>query len=76
MAWSESDGTASSKLSVPVPRVLVDRKSLVIFRALSDHIEVKLCLILLVNHPILFCLSDDHQNLLLGASVPLKIQSG
>ncbi|XP_015965463.1 uncharacterized protein LOC107489209 [Arachis duranensis] len=73
--WSDSDGAAPSKLSVPVPRVLVDRESPVIFRALSDHIEVKLCLLLPVNHPILSCLPDDLQNLLPGASGPLKMQS-
>ncbi|MED6182010.1 hypothetical protein PIB30_024799 [Stylosanthes scabra] len=75
VAWSDTDGAVPSLLSVPVPRVLVDGESPVIFRALNDHIEAKLCLLLPVNHPIHSCLPDDPQSLLPGASGPLNMQS-
>ncbi|KAL8231071.1 hypothetical protein R6Q57_000849 [Mikania cordata] len=43
--------TAAS-LWVPIPRVLIDVESPISFRALDDHIEVKLVLVLPVDHPI------------------------
>ncbi|KAH1058840.1 hypothetical protein GYH30_003082 [Glycine max] len=43
-------------LRVPLPAVLVDGDSPVAFRPLSDHIEVKLLLLLPVDHPILSAL--------------------
>ncbi|XP_014509019.1 uncharacterized protein LOC106768390 [Vigna radiata var. radiata] len=46
--------TASSlSLRVPLPAVMLDADSPVTFRSLSDHIEVKLLLLLPVDHPIL-----------------------
>ncbi|CAH2045330.1 unnamed protein product [Thlaspi arvense] len=39
-------------LRVPVPRVLIDAESPVNFRALDDHIEVRLVLLLPVDHPL------------------------
>ncbi|KAG4123366.1 hypothetical protein ERO13_D11G322533v2 [Gossypium hirsutum] len=39
-------------LRVPIPRVLIDSEAPVSFRALDDHIEVKLVLLLPVDHPI------------------------
>ncbi|XP_068465619.1 uncharacterized protein [Phaseolus vulgaris] len=45
--------TSSLSLRVPLPAVLVDADSPVTFRPLSDHIEVKLLLLLPVDHPIL-----------------------
>ncbi|ESQ32812.1 hypothetical protein EUTSA_v10003992mg [Eutrema salsugineum] len=39
-------------LRVPVPRVLLDAESPVNFRALDDHIEVRLVLLLPVDHPL------------------------
>ncbi|TKY55852.1 Ubiquitin-conjugating enzyme E2-binding protein [Spatholobus suberectus] len=45
--------SSSVSLRVPLPAVLVDGDSPVTFRPLSDHIEVKLLLLLPVDHPIL-----------------------
>ncbi|KAK7360079.1 hypothetical protein VNO77_02053 [Canavalia gladiata] len=46
--------SSSLSLRVPLPEaVLVDAESPVTFRTLSDHIEVKLLLLLPVDHPIL-----------------------
>ncbi|GMI78298.1 hypothetical protein like AT3G26750 [Hibiscus trionum] len=39
-------------LRVPIPRVLIDSEAAVSVRALDDHIEVKLVLLLPVDHPI------------------------
>ncbi|KAL9461643.1 hypothetical protein AB3S75_004605 [Citrus x aurantiifolia] len=39
-------------LLVPIPKVLIDSESPVSYRALADHIEVKLVLLLPVDHPI------------------------
>ncbi|KAM7529677.1 hypothetical protein LguiB_033087 [Lonicera macranthoides] len=39
-------------LRVPIPRVLIDVESPVNFRALDNHIEVKLALLLPVDHPL------------------------
>nr|VDD38537.1 unnamed protein product [Brassica oleracea] len=39
-------------LRVPVPRVLLDAESTIKFRALDDHIEVRLALLLPVDHPL------------------------
>ncbi|XP_015889905.1 uncharacterized protein LOC107424576 isoform X1 [Ziziphus jujuba] len=55
-------------LRVPIPRVLVDSESPVSFKALDDHIEVKLVLLLPVDHPIISSfdsilnLTDDVEN--------------
>lgn len=55
-------------LRVPIPRVLIDAESPLQFRALDDHIEVKLVLLLPVDHPILTSLdsllnlSDDESH--------------
>ncbi|KAK9066868.1 hypothetical protein SSX86_014191 [Deinandra increscens subsp. villosa] len=46
-----SPDTAAA-LWVPIPRVLIDVESPISFRALDDHIEVKLLLVLPVDHPI------------------------
>ncbi|KAF8406473.1 hypothetical protein HHK36_008561 [Tetracentron sinense] len=47
------DAPVDFSLRVPVPRVLVDHGSPVDFRLMEDHIEVKLVLLLPVDHPIL-----------------------
>ncbi|KAJ0893570.1 putative ubiquitin-conjugating enzyme E2-binding protein [Helianthus annuus] len=46
------DNNQSQSLWVPIPRVLIDADSPISFRALDDHIEVKLVLVLPVDHPI------------------------
>ncbi|VVB04171.1 unnamed protein product [Arabis nemorensis] len=49
----EDDGSKEVvSLRVPVPRVLLDADSPVNFRALDDHIEVRLVLLLPVDHPL------------------------
>ncbi|GAB2279514.1 hypothetical protein Dimus_014154 [Dionaea muscipula] len=49
ISWSEQ---ARVSLAVPLPRVLVDLESPLNFRVSDDHIEVKLSLLLPVDHPI------------------------
>ncbi|KAK9285027.1 hypothetical protein L1049_024209 [Liquidambar formosana] len=62
VSWFEDTQVS---LRVPIPRVLVDVESPLSFRVLDDHIEVKLVLLLPVDHPIVsnfdsvFKLSDD-----------------
>ena len=48
-------------LRVPLPAVLVDGDSPVAFRPLSDHIEVKLLLLLPVDHPIFSLIPPNEQ---------------
>lgn len=66
-------------LLVPIPKVLIDSESPVSYRALADHIEVKLVLLLPVDHPIvassdsvlrLTQIADSH------LSTPLLMDSG
>ncbi|KAJ4822975.1 hypothetical protein Tsubulata_000341 [Turnera subulata] len=57
-SWTEQeepppDTGSRFLLRVPIPRVLIDPDSPVTFRALDDHIEAKLVLLLPVDHPIL-----------------------
>ncbi|KAL6993518.1 hypothetical protein U1Q18_011631 [Sarracenia purpurea var. burkii] len=53
VSWLEDEDEAEVSLRVPIPRALVDAESPVQFRALGDHVEVKLVLLLPVDHPIL-----------------------
>lgn len=43
---------AETSLRVPLPRVLIDPDSPVHFRAYDDHIQVKLALLLPIDHPL------------------------
>lgn len=77
-AWADK-----VSLWVPVPRVLIDGESPLSFRALDDHIEVKLVLLLPVDHPIvsrfdsMLNLSDDGENdVVFDAKKPLNMDSG
>lgn len=45
-------------LKVPVPRVLVDIESPISFRAMEDHIEVKLVMLLPIDHHIVSSFSS------------------
>lgn len=47
-----SEAEDGVSLRVPVPRVLLDAESPVKFKALDDHIEVRLVLLLPVDHPL------------------------
>lgn len=55
VSWIEDESIDLSvefELRVPIPRVLIDPSSPVDARALEDHIEVKLVLLLPVDHPL------------------------
>lgn len=79
VSWFED---ALVSLRVPIPRVLVDVESPLSFRASDDHIEVKLLLLLPVDHPIVSSfdsvlnLSEDRENVLPDVSKPLVMESG
>ncbi|KAG7969794.1 hypothetical protein I3843_07G049300 [Carya illinoinensis] len=68
-------------LRVPAPRVLIDSETPVSFRALDDHIEVKLVLLLPVDHPIVtsfdsvFNLSQGNEISFYDASKQLEMDS-
>ncbi|EOX90985.1 Uncharacterized protein TCM_000303 isoform 1 [Theobroma cacao] len=52
VSWLKEEKEEEVTVRVPIPRVLIDSESPVSFRALDDHIEVKLVLLLPVGHPI------------------------
>ncbi|KAJ0097606.1 hypothetical protein Patl1_29022 [Pistacia atlantica] len=53
ITWVHQQGTLNEvSLLAPLPKVLIDFDSPISYRALSDHIEVKLLLLLPVDHPI------------------------
>ncbi|KFK33596.1 hypothetical protein AALP_AA5G034500 [Arabis alpina] len=51
LTWIDDKASASS-LHVPIPKVLLDTDSPINFKALDDHIEVKLVLLLPIDHPL------------------------
>ncbi|KAJ6990650.1 hypothetical protein NC653_019037 [Populus alba x Populus x berolinensis] len=64
VAFTENEETSEVSIRVPIPRVLIDPESPVNAKASDDHIEVKLVLLLPVDHPLvstfdLLNLSDD-----------------
>lgn len=78
-----TDGGEGVSLGVPVPRVLVDYESPLGFRALDDHIEVKIALLLPVDHPlvsnfdeVLSLAGDGRGKLQLDDSQPLSMSIG
>ncbi|OAY57451.1 uncharacterized protein LOC110609020 [Manihot esculenta] len=77
VSWIGED-TEKISIRVPIPKLLIDPDSPVSFRALDDHIEVKLVLLLPVDHPIFsnLSLSDDGENNeALDSVKPLKMDS-
>nr|CAB3448754.1 unnamed protein product [Digitaria exilis] len=52
VSFSLAGEAAPIALRVPVPRVLVDPAALVECRAAGDHVEVRLSLVLPVDHPV------------------------
>lgn len=52
MSFLEGEGQIETLVRVPVPRVLIDPESPLHFRVFDDHIEVKLVLLLPVDHPL------------------------
>ena len=69
-------------LRVPIPRVLLDPESPLSFTAFDDHIQVKLVLLLPVDHPIVSSFdsvlnfSEGLENASFDASKPLEMDSG
>ncbi|CAL9027124.1 unnamed protein product [Prunus brigantina] len=78
VSWTEDTQVS---LRVPMPRVLVDADSPVSFSALDDHIEVKLVLLLPVDHPIvlsfdsILSLNEEKEIAFEDASKPLPLAS-
>ncbi|XVF17949.1 hypothetical protein REPUB_Repub10bG0169100 [Reevesia pubescens] len=52
VSWLKAEEKEEVSFRIPIPRVLIDSESPVSYRALDDHIEVKLVLLLPVDHPI------------------------
>ncbi|KAL6568881.1 hypothetical protein OROHE_003622 [Orobanche hederae] len=52
VSFLESESLLETLVWVPLPRVLVDPESPVHFKVFDDHIEVKLVLLLPVDHPL------------------------
>ncbi|XP_074296088.1 uncharacterized protein LOC141623838 isoform X2 [Silene latifolia] len=59
LSWSDRNLLNLVSLIVPLPRVLVDLESPLHFRTLDDHIEVKIPLLLPVDHPIVASFISD-----------------
>ncbi|KAK4760836.1 hypothetical protein SAY87_005729 [Trapa incisa] len=53
-----ADGGEGISLGAPVPKILIDHESPLSFRALDDHIEVKVALLLPVDHPLVSNFDD------------------
>ncbi|CAN1253115.1 hypothetical protein LINPERPRIM_LOCUS8233 [Linum perenne] len=71
LSWTEEEaaGVKNVSLKVPIPNVLIDTEVPVTSRALDDHIEVKVVLLLPVDHPILSSFDSALD------SVPLEMSS-
>lgn len=52
VSFRGGEGQIETSVGVPVPRVLIDQESPLKFRVFDDHIEVKLVLLLPVDHPL------------------------
>ena len=52
VSWVDSERSEEVSVRVPIPRVLIDPGSDVEVRARDDHIEVKMQLVLPVDHPV------------------------
>ncbi|CAK7338043.1 unnamed protein product [Dovyalis caffra] len=82
VTFAENEETNGVSIRVPIPRVLIDPESPVNFKAFDDHVEVKLVLLLPVDHPLvsnfdLLNLSDEREsNEDLDLLKPLIMDSG
>lgn len=60
-------------MDVPIPRVLIDTEAPIQYKALSDHIEVRLVLLLPVDHPIFVefdsAMSSDEEEFVNGNAI-------
>ncbi|XP_015576276.1 uncharacterized protein LOC8279134 [Ricinus communis] len=77
LTWID-ENTDEFSLKVPIPKVLIDPDCPFSFRALDDHIEAKLVLLLPVDHPIFTNLSlvdDGESNDVLDCLKPLYMDS-
>ncbi|XP_042518140.1 uncharacterized protein LOC122091945 [Macadamia integrifolia] len=76
--WTEQvqdqSGSVDFSLRVPLPKVLVDPCSPIDFKATEDHVEVKLVLLLPVDHPVVATL-DSVLNLSPDASAQENVCS-
>ncbi|KAM7265537.1 hypothetical protein ACFE04_003220 [Oxalis oulophora] len=52
ITWIEQNDAVPVSINVPIPRVLFDVDAPISFKALDDHIEIKLVLLLPVDHPV------------------------
>lgn len=75
--FMENDSHVKTSLCVRVPQVLVDPEPQPQVRAFDDHIEVKLVLLLPVDHPIVSDMNSILKSEENGAEVhPLSVDSG
>lgn len=75
LTWLHNNQPRS--LWVPIPRVLIDVESPISFRALDDHIEVKILLVLPIDHPIVSSFDFEGAAALEDDEVqPLQLDSG
>jgi hypothetical protein len=72
ICWLEEGAEVSVR--VPIPRVLIDVESPISFKVLPDHIEVKLALLLSVDHPLVSSF-DSILNLSEDELLPLTMDS-
>lgn len=83
ITWIHQQETLNQvSLFAPIPKVLIDFDSPISYRALSDHIEVKLLLLLPVDHPIVssidsvLYLTEDVRSTSSDVATPLVMDSG
>ncbi|CAN0916399.1 hypothetical protein LINGRAHAP2_LOCUS29690 [Linum grandiflorum] len=74
VSWTEEVAGGGKKVSlkVPIPNVLIDSEIPVTFKALDDHIEVKVVLLLPVDHPLLSSFDSSLDSIPLEMSSDLK----
>ncbi|KAH9617497.1 hypothetical protein KSS87_015954 [Heliosperma pusillum] len=76
LRWSDRNLLNLVNLTVPLPRVLIDLESPLHFRTLDDHIEVKIPLLLPVDHPIVASFISDLHSGYDELLTPLTMDSG
>lgn len=81
ISWAQlSDSANRFSVDVPLPRVLVDPDSPLNIRALTEHIEVRLLLLLPVDHPIVSgldsVLTESREIVEEDVKTPLVMDSG
>lgn len=74
LRWLDSENEVL--VTVPVPKVLVDSDSPVTFKVLEDCIEVKVCLLLSVDHPMISSLISLDEGPDVEEMKPLRMDYG